>query len=364
MVDPTRNSYAPPDVSPPGETLRELLEERALSQAELAERMGRPKKTISEIINAKAALTPETALELELVLGVSADFWNARERNYRSALARAEQLARLAADVTWAKAFPLRVLRQRGWLPESRDPAEIVRSVLEYFGVASRSQWEALATSAGVSYRKSAAFEVDKFALSAWLRRGEIEAQSVRTSPYDAAEFRRALSDARQLTRESPAAFVERVSALCAKAGVVVRFVPALPASRVSGAARWLAPHRALIQLSHRYKTDDHLYFTFFHEAAHLLLHGKREVFLDTAEAEGRDEEEANAWAADFLIPRDDLTAFVVQGDLRAESLVRFAEQLGIAVGIVVGRLQHERVVPFSRFNPLKRSVRWAGAVQ
>jgi hypothetical protein len=215
-----------------------------------------------------------------------------------------------------------------------------------------------------VAYRKSAAFEANQFALSAWLRRGEIEAQSVRTSPYDAAKFRAALQAARQMTRGTPAEFIEQVSALCADAGVVVRFIPELPASRVSGAARWLGSQRALIQLSHRYKTDDHLYFTFFHEAAHLLLHGKREVFLDTGESLGRQEDEANDWAAGFLIPHEQLAAFVTAGDFRAESLAKFAERLGIAVGIVVGRLQHERIVPFSRFNPLKRSVRWADAVQ
>jgi hypothetical protein len=255
-------------------------------------------------------------------------------------------------------------MRQRGWLPESRDPSAIVRSVLEYFGVASRTQWELLAMSAGVAYRKSTAFDADPFALSAWLRRGEIEAQSVRTGPFDAAKFRSALVEARGMTREEPAAFVDQVSALCAKAGVVVSFVPELPASRVSGAARWLGSHRALIQLSHRYKTDDHLYFTFFHEAAHLLLHGKREVFLDTSVQEGREEHEANDWAADFLIPPTEFAAFVNAGDLRAEALAKFAERLGIALGIVVGRLQHERTVPFSRFNALKRPVRWADAVQ
>jgi len=78
-----KNQYCPDEVSPPGETLLEVLEERGITQAELAERTGRPRKTINEIIKGKAAITPETALQLERVLGVAASFWNARETRFR-----------------------------------------------------------------------------------------------------------------------------------------------------------------------------------------------------------------------------------------------------------------------------------------
>ena len=95
MASSAKNEYYPDYVSPPGETLREILEDRGVSQAELAIRTGRPKKTISEIVNGKAAITPETALQLELVLGIPADFWNAREQHYREYLARLEQIPHL-----------------------------------------------------------------------------------------------------------------------------------------------------------------------------------------------------------------------------------------------------------------------------
>ncbi|HEY9691642.1 MAG TPA: HigA family addiction module antitoxin [Oculatellaceae cyanobacterium] len=100
MSNAIQNRYTPDYVSPPGETLEEILEERDMTQAELAERMGRPKTTISEIINGKAAITPETALQLELVLGVPASFWNNREGLYHEALARQEEQKRLAQQVT------------------------------------------------------------------------------------------------------------------------------------------------------------------------------------------------------------------------------------------------------------------------
>lgn len=95
MSNTIQNQYNPDYVSPPGETLEEVLEERGMSQAELAERAGRPKETINEIINGKAAITPETALELEWVLGIPASFWNNREKHYREALARIEEQFKL-----------------------------------------------------------------------------------------------------------------------------------------------------------------------------------------------------------------------------------------------------------------------------
>ena len=358
MIEQVRNSYVPTEVSPPGETLRELLEEREISQADLAARMGRPKKTISEIVNGKAAITPDTALELELVLGVPAEFWNNRERSYRSSLARREQEGRLEEDYGWCRRFPLRQMQRLRWVPECRERSHCVRTVLEFFGVASRAQWRELYSTCEVAYRKSAAFEVDEFALTAWLRRGEVQAEDVDTEPYDRARFLEALSEVRPLTRQPPEVFQPTVQALCAAAGVVVLFVPELPRSRVCGATRWLSPARALIQLSLRYKTDDHLWFTFFHEAAHLLLHGKRLIFLDVTHREGKEEQEANAWAANFLIPPDHY-AELVERELSVTAIKLFADRIGIAPGIVVGRLQHDSMLPHTQGNALKRRFRW-----
>ncbi len=83
MVTEMKNQYAPDYVSPPGETLLEMIEERGMTQADLAVRTGHPRKVINKIIKGKARLTPETALELEHVLGVPARFWLTREQWYR-----------------------------------------------------------------------------------------------------------------------------------------------------------------------------------------------------------------------------------------------------------------------------------------
>jgi HTH-type transcriptional regulator / antitoxin HigA len=364
MSNKIQNQYMPNYASPPGDTLQEVLEERGMSQAELAERTGRPKKTINEIINGKAAITPETALQLERVLGIPASFWNNRERHYREALARIEEQERLQKQVSWLNAFPVKAMIKLGWIQCYQDKVEQLGEVLNFFAVASPEQWEAIWCSTDVFFRKSQAFQSDLSAVTAWLRRGEIEAAKIPCAIYDANKFKEALQQIRPLTVEPPQNFQKEVVRLCAEAGVAVVFVPQIPKTRTSGATRWLNPHKALIQLSLRYQTDDHLWFSFFHEAGHILLHGKRDVFLEGKSVQGAEEEEreqeANKFAADILISPAELKRFLASDRQRNKAgILQFATEIGIAPGIVVGRLQHDGVFPANYCNDLKQKFEW-----
>ncbi|GAB4445837.1 MAG: ImmA/IrrE family metallo-endopeptidase [Chloroflexi bacterium OHK40] len=353
MASPA-NEYRPDYVSPPGNTLEELLEERGISQAELAERTGRPKKTINEIIQGKTAITPETALQLERVLGTPASFWLKREQQYREFLARQNEDERLGRQVAWLQAVPWREMVRRGWIEPYDDQVDQLREVLQFFGIASPDQWEAVAA----AFRQSPAFAADEMAVAAWLRQGERLAGAIPCAPYDTMRFRQVLQEARALTREEPEQGFARLPALCATAGVAVVILPELPQTRLCGAARWLTPTKALIQLSLRYKRDDQFWFSFFHEAGHILLHGKREAHLDEEERERTEkEEQANRFAADLLIPPDALRTFLSQrrGPFSQVQVEQFAAMLGIAPGIVVGRLQREQLLPPSHLNGLKR---------
>jgi HTH-type transcriptional regulator / antitoxin HigA len=365
MRSPIANEYLPEHVSLPGETLQEVLNDRQMSQADLAERTGRPKKTINEIVKGKTAITPETALQLERVLGVPAGFWNNLERSYQDFMARKQEDALLAASTDWLKRIPVSALIKRGWIERRSRQVDQVRAILSFFGVASPSEWQQVFEVPQASFRHSQVFESDPGALAAWLRKGEIEAQEVRTRPFDRAKFQDALVAARALTVKTPEEFVPLLVKICAAAGVAVAFVPELPKCRAHGATRWVSPTKALVQLSLRHKTDDHLWFTFFHEAAHILLHGKRLTFIEGGNADSTTEEEqANRFAADFLIPQESLEALRSQAMARrlSEARVRsFAEELGIAAGIVVGRLQHIGWLPHTHLNGLKVSLRWTG---
>ena len=364
MHSPTTNAYLPDHVSLPGETLQEVLDARHMSQAELAERTGRPKKTINEIVKGKAAITPETALQFERVFGIPAGFWNNLERNYQDLVARKQEETLLQASTSWLRQIPVSALVKFGWIQRQDRQVDQVREVLSFFGVASPHEWKQVFQVPQASFRRSPSFQSEPGALAAWLRKGVLDAQEIRCQPFERGRFQAALAEARTLTVRGPEEFVPRLVEICGAAGVAVVFVRELPKCRVHGATRWISATKALIQLSLRYKTDDHLWFTFFHEAGHILLHGKRLIFIEEGNASASvEEDQANRFASDLLIPREALEELRSAASAQRISDARargFARQLGIAPGIVVGRLQHEGWLPHTHLNSLK--VRLDGA--
>jgi addiction module HigA family antidote len=348
-------NFSPDYVVAPGQHLATALATKGMSQAELAVRIGRPQKTINEIIKGKAAITPDTALQLERALGISAKIWNGLEANYQLQLAEHRDRARLEGYADWAERLPLAELRKRGHITDTGSKVDLVRRCLKFFGIDSPESLPASSTVA--SFRQSPAFEPDDLALCVWLRLGELEAEGMECAPYDRARFRSLLDGLRTLTRDSDLQRIKRtLQNDCRKYGVAVCFTSELRHTHVSGAARWIAPDKAMIQLSCRYKSDDHFWFTFFHECAHILLHGKKEGFLEWNGASTHEEEEANDFAANHLIPRQALLSLMKERPLSEERLVGFAEQVGVAPGIVVGQLQkRKRLVQVTPLNKLKR---------
>ena len=353
--------FTPDYAVSPGDVLEEWLETHGLSHAEFARRCGRSAKLIGEIVAGTAPVLPDTALRFEKVLGMDATIWLGIETDYRLRRAREAEAAAAAEGAEWAKAFPIRELAKRGCARRPESKADRVSALLTFFGVGSTEAWRARYGRLSVAYRHSPSFQSDDAALATWLRLGELEAESQQCADYDKGAFRRAAKEIRALTRAPIGEAVESARRLCNGAGVALAPIEPFPKMAVSGAARWLSPRKAAIQLSARHKTDDHFWFGFFHEAAHILLHSKKHTFVDGARrgAEGI-EAEANAWASDTLVPRRDWKRFVALSPRSKQEISAFADRQGIAPGIVVGMLQHEGVVPWTHLNCLKTRLEWA----
>jgi addiction module HigA family antidote len=279
MTEKLQNQYVPDYVTPPGETIEEILVSIGMSKAELSDRIGKTPKHVGDIIKHGAPITPQTAMDLEKVLGTPASFWNNRERRYRESLARNEEKERLKKEVGWLRRFPI---------------ADMIK--------------------AGCINRQES--KVEKFDET-------FEAQTVH---------------------------------LCSRAGVAVVLVPAFPGAPVYGATRWLTSEKAMIQLSLRGRFEDHFWFTFFHEAGHILLHGKKDIFIEWNQGEDEKELEADQFARNLLIPLGAWQKFLSSGNCRSsEAVETFAAQMDISPAIVVGRLQHEGHLPHSHLNGLRR---------
>ncbi|MBT3305622.1 MAG: ImmA/IrrE family metallo-endopeptidase [Alphaproteobacteria bacterium] len=345
----------------PGEILEDEIRARGIKKVDLANRCGRPIKTISEIISGKTGITPETAIQFERVLGIPAHVWTNLESNFRLRLAKKSDDETLVDFIEWALVFPINKMVEQGFIAKPKDKVDSVRKLLDFLGVASPLAYEKFLLENKVAFRRSPSFESSPQAVAAWLRQGELIGQDIDCQPYDERIFKEALKKIRLLTMKDPDIFVAEMTTVLSSAGVAIAFVPELPKTHLSGAARWLSKDKALIQLSLRHKSDDFLWFTFFHEAAHILLHGKKEVFIDDTKT--RDDElenEANSFSENILIPKKEWVDFVARHTFSKVAVKSFAKLQRIAPGIVVGRLQKYSLLPYkSNLNHLKRRFEW-----
>jgi addiction module HigA family antidote len=348
-------------LSPPGDTIQEHIDFIGMSQAELAERMGRPKEKINDIIKGREPITTATAFQLEKVLGIPASFWLNSEKSYRKELYELQQQEELEKEKDWLAAFPVNEMRKLGWLPDTREKHVLVDSLLKFFCVASTKEWERiyLDEEVSVAFRVSLAHTQSPHAISVWLRRGEIQAKEIATAAFDKKKFKEALAAIKELAFIMPDNFAQQLQNICAKCGVALVFTPSLPKAPICGATRWFH-HKPIIQLSGRYRTNDHFWFTFFHEAAHLLLHGKKDIFLENVqgtEIDQEKEEEANAFAAKILLTENELQQIIDVAPLTEEMIHTFADKFRTPAGVIVGRLQHLKLIPFSFGNACRQKI-------
>jgi HTH-type transcriptional regulator/antitoxin HigA len=355
------NQFNPDYVIHPGEILEETLKSRSISHIELAKRTGLSMKTVSLITNGKAPLTAETAIHLEKALGVSAQLWSNLDAKYRLFQAKETHRERMKGLVGWLDTFPPETLRSAKVISKPADPVENLERLLAFFGVSSPEAWESRYSKLAVNFRKTSAFSSSWQSVTCWLRLSELEAEEIQTKPFSMERFKAALSEIRQFTEIAMEEFQTRMKDECADSGVAVAFIPELPKTRVCGATLWLTAQKALLSLSLRYKSDDQFWFSFFHEAGHIVLHGKKELFVEEHGSEGNAQEnEADRFATTLLFPTGTYEEFVARGQFYESDIVDYARSINLAPGIVVGRLQHDKLVKYEWHNRLKKHFQFA----
>jgi addiction module HigA family antidote len=366
--------YKPETVSHPGLTVLDYLDFFGWSQRDLARRTGITPKTISEICSGKTSISPNTAILFEKVFKRPAHFWLNLQQLYDEADARSKIEACIDDWKEWAKKFPVGEMKRFGWFDEDVKTAD-VNSLLDFFGVSSPKSWNSVWEAANVAYRQTRKFKTTPEAISAWVRATELMAaqleSEVTLKEFNDDYLRSCINQFRSFTRLRVDKAIPKIQSLSANAGLLVVWVPELKHTGISGCARWLTDNKPLIALTLRYKTDDQMWFTFFHELGHILLHRKEKMFiLDNAAEDMGDhvvdppmqerEEEANRFAADTLIPPDLLMNFISKNKFDSDSVIKFSENIGIGPGILVGRLQREGVIARHQGNMFKQKLDWS----
>ena len=323
------HAFEPDWASAPGETILDVMSERKLSEAALAELIGLTITKLRELLEGRATISLALARRLSSHLGASVEFWMSRDYQYRQDIARVHEL-----HEQWLAELPIGDMIRWGWLNPSPHPRDEVDACLRFFSVPDISAWNKAYSDLhnSVAFRTSQAIDSTFGSVAAWLRKGEIEAETISCKAWDPKRFKETLSKIRSLTREKePGRFIPKLQAACAGTGVAVVIVRSPTGCRASGATRFLSSQKALLQLSFRYLTDDHFWFSFFHEAGHLLLHGEQSIFLESADLPSNDrEEDANLFAERIIIPEDFRDAFM-HIPLTKLGVMRFAGRNNLA---------------------------------
>lgn len=350
-------------LSPPGDTIQETIDKIEMNQYELAERLGKNIKNVNQIIKGKEPISTDTAIALEKVLGIPADFWLERERQYRRELTEIMFDEYLEQCREWIKDFPTKVMTRLGWIPKVDNSIELIKVILSYFGIASPEQWQKIyiKDKDSVAFRMSLAHTNEPQAISAWLRKGELDARQLKLNEYAKETFKAALEEIKNISYKHPNNFRERLQQICVESGVALIYTPNLPKATISGAARWIFNTTVpLIQLSGRYKTNDHLWFTFFHEAGHILLHGKKDIFLENVKGSvvnNQKEKEADLFARKWLLGNDNYNVLTHSPIITENLILKFSKKVKTHPGVIVGRLQHDGFLDHSEHNKLKLKI-------
>ena len=334
--------------TPPGATIKEQLKDRGMSQKEFAARMDMSEKHISKLINGEVQLTPEVAVRLEMVLGVPAKFWNNLEGIYREKLIKAEAENAMDKDEEIAKKLPYNEMAKYGWVPETRVLKEKVVHLRKYFELVELSLLENIQITR-IACRRLAVTEKSDLALLAWAQEARIKAREIETAPINVKGLMNSIPKIRLMTVMKAKEFSPKLKSMLQECGIALVFLPHLQGSFLQGAS-FIDGNKIVVGLTTRGKDADKFWFSLFHELAHIIL-GHIGQMNGISED---DEQAANSWSGDTLIPGNDFAEFVDRKSFSASSIRAFAEKQGIAPGIVVGRLQKEGCIKHSALNELK----------
>lgn len=357
------SGFRPMWASPPGDTMAEILSSKGISSKQLADSTSLSEAKIAKLLDGKISITQEIAMELERSLGSTKSYWLKRDMQYK------EDLSRYAQETSerkeWLKSIPFTDMLNYGWI-ENTYSKEI--ECLKYFNVSTVDEWydkynDILAVT---SFRTSGSFDSTPESVVTWLRRGELASENMVSDSWDESAFICAINEARKLTRErDPEVFIPKLQNIFSKCGVAIVVERSPKRCRASGAAYFISPNKAIIMLSGRYLTDDHFWFSFFHEAGHILLHGNMKLFLEFDDVNrdvDQEEKEADLFAGNLLIPEHHKEEFLLLNSREWKKIVKFAKKINTSSGIVLGQLQYINKVDHRYLNKLKNRYKWAGS--
>ncbi len=325
----------------PGESIKEMIEYMGLTQKDFALRLEISEQSLIRILQGKQPITHETALKLELVTGVSNEFWMAREANYQKHLARLEEEKNIDQNKEFLERFPIKELVKRNIIKASKDVAELKNEILRFFKVGSIEAFYNVLDQNNVAARSSKAYPTEAVNAITYLHLGMKKAEDMALDEYSHKKLDMAIEKLRELTNKEPESFVHNTREILAEAGIALVYEPRFKGMHLNAVCKWISPKngKAIIVMNDKGKSEDIFWFSLFHELGHIRLHGKKQMFLNYGKKDEQLEKEADDFAANKLLPNME---FDKNAKVDEDMIHEIANNAGISAGIVAGRYAHQ----------------------
>ena len=345
----------------PGETLKEVLINKNMSQQELALRTGVTAKHISTILNGEKNISVSFANKLEYALGIDAAFWITLQTNYDKEILAYEDLHAISNDeLAIVKRFKqiIQYLTQKDMVQFCVQEDETLLQLRKFFNVSNLTVIPRIAYCA--AYRAQTKVNIDKYVLFGWQSICEHLTEKMEVSPVEEGEQSKYLlshlEDIKQCIKYPPHEFIPRLQQIFASCGIAFCVVPAFKGAPVQGFIKYMGNNKTILCMTFRQKRADIFWFTLFHEIGHIINGDAKQKFIDFESVENERELKADAFAQNILLDKQRYKLFKKQGNYSLQAIIQFAEEQQVLPCIVVGRLKKEKILSWSAYNSVQKT--------
>lgn len=340
----------------PGYYINELIEDMGITQEEFATRLGTTPKTVSKLVNGECNLSNDLIQRLSSMFGLSVEFWFSLQNKYEEKKLEIEQIQRIDNQKDIVKTIDYSYFVRVVALPVAKKIEDKIKNLCKYLKVSDLNVL--LKPDFLVNYRTGIGEMQSKNVINSrvWLQTAMNIGETKSAKKFDAQKLKRYIPEIRNMTVQEPAIFLPRLREIFEECGVIFVLLPSLKNSGINGAVKWYNHDKVLLAMNDRRCYADTFWFSLFHEIKHVLQQKIKIVFLSRTDMNLLDnslEKEANDFAGEVLIPSKEYENFKYK-NISEESIKQFALEIGIHPGIVVGRLQHDKIISVQHFNGLK----------
>lgn len=354
-----RQSYNPH----PGKFLRRYINSIGMTQLELATRVQSSPKNINELINGKIELSDEMAFKLELVLGVSAQFWINLETSFRQELVRRELIE--SAKNTPISNYQYSWLAKFGFVKQTSIKKMKIEQLSRFFGTVSLPEYGKMITQQ-YAFRSKENFCPES--MMVWLRVGDKISEpllSQVSSHPTKSEIKQTFSTIKNITNKSPIDYLSFIQDELLKIGIIIVYIPYISKCGVRGVTKWINK-KPVIYLSDHGKKLDGILFTLAHELGHIGLdHSKKKPFIsydydNDIVSNIPEEQAADTFAQELILPQDEIDTLQKMTFFSHELnqiVQRLSSQYKTRPDLILGRLAYEKIIDWKNYQKSRETV-------